>query len=103
LPEALRVRADLHIFAGDYPKALKELETARQVNPRDENTLGRIAACLYFQKKNAEFDALVAEVNKHDKSPAIFYHGLAERLEERKYYDDAEKYFLKAAELRPTL
>jgi tetratricopeptide (TPR) repeat protein len=103
LPAALRVRADLHLFAGDYAAALKELDTARKVNPRDEETLGRVAACLLLQKKNADFDALVQDVTKHDASPAVFYHELAERLEERKRFDDAETYYKKAVELRDTL
>jgi tetratricopeptide (TPR) repeat protein len=99
-PEALRLRADLHIIAGDYAAALKELDAARQVNPRDEETLGRVAACLLLQRKNADFDALVQEVTKHDPVPATFYHELGERLEERRHYDDAEKYYKKAVELR---
>jgi tetratricopeptide (TPR) repeat protein len=99
-PEALRLRADLHVIAGDYPAALKELDAARKVNPRAEETLGRVAACLYLQKKNPDFDALVAEVTKHDSVPAVFYHELAERLEERRHYDDAEKFYKKAVALR---
>jgi tetratricopeptide (TPR) repeat protein len=102
-PEALRLRADLHLMAGDYPAAMKELDTARKVNPRDEETLGRVAACLFFQKKNADFDALAAEVTKHDRAPAVFYHELAERLEERRHYDDAEKFYQKAVALRPDM
>jgi tetratricopeptide (TPR) repeat protein len=99
-PDALRLRADLHLFAGDYAAALKELDTARKVNPNDEATLGRVAACLFFQKKNADFDALTAEVTKRDPVPAVFYHQLGERLEERRYYDDAEKFYKKAVALR---
>jgi tetratricopeptide (TPR) repeat protein len=99
-PEALRLRADLHLMAGDYPAALKELDTARQVNPRDEETLGRVAACLFFQRKKADFDALAADVTKHDSVPAVFYHELAERLEERRHYDDAEAFYKKAVALR---
>src|SRR5260370_27065783 len=40
LPEALRLRADVHLAVGHIDKALKELNTARQVNARDEETLG---------------------------------------------------------------
>src|SRR5262249_44761532 len=97
------LRADLHIFAGDYPAALKELDAARKVNPRDEATLGRVAACLHFQKKKAEFDALVQEVTKHDPAPAVFYHEVGERLEERRHFDDAEKFFQKAVALRDNI
>jgi tetratricopeptide (TPR) repeat protein len=99
-PEALRLRADLHIIAGDYPAALTELDAARKVNPRDEETLGRVAACLFLQRKQADFDALAAEVAKNDSVPAVFYHQLGERLEERRRYEDAEKFYKKAVELR---
>jgi tetratricopeptide (TPR) repeat protein len=99
-PEALQLRADLHLFAGDYKAALKELDAARKVNARSEETLGRVGACLYLQKRNADFDALVSEVTKHDPVPAVFYHELGERLEERRHYDDAEKFYKKAVTLR---
>jgi len=101
LPEALRLRADIHLLEGDIGAALKELTAARNVNPRDESTLGRIAACLLIQKKKEDFDVLVEEVTKHDPRPAVFFLELAERLEERRQYDVAEPYFLKAIELRP--
>src|SRR5262249_16020018 len=99
-PEALRLRADLHLMAGDYPAALKELDTARKVNPSDEETLGRVAACLFFQKKKADFDALAPEVTKHDPAPAVFHDELAERLQEWRHYDDAETFYKKAVALR---
>jgi cellulose synthase operon protein C len=102
-PEALRLRADLHLFSGDYPAALKELDTARKVNPRDEDTLGRVAACFQLQRKNADLDALVQEVTKNDPVPAVFYHQLGKQLEDRRHYDDAEKYYKKAVELRDNI
>ena len=42
-------------------------------------------------------------VQRQDPKPAIFYHELAERLEERRQFEAAEKYFKKALELRPML
>src|SRR5439155_9245948 len=39
LTEALRLRADLKLFSGEYESALKDLEKARGVNPREEATL----------------------------------------------------------------
>ncbi|HEX5272378.1 MAG TPA: tetratricopeptide repeat protein, partial [Gemmataceae bacterium] len=102
-PEALRLRADLHIIAGDYPAALKDLDAARKVNPRDEQTLGRVAACLQLQHNDADLDALVKEVTKNDPTPAVFYHQVGERLEERRHYDDAEMYYQKAVQLRDNI
>ncbi len=103
LPEALRLRADVHLMAGDVTAALGELEQARKVNPADEETLSRVAACLFLQKKQAAFDALVKEVEGRDAKPAVFYHELAQRIEERRRFDQAEGFYKKAAELRPML
>ncbi len=83
--------------------ALKELGQARKVNPRDERTLGRIAACLVFQRKKDDADALTKEVEKFDPNPSPFYFEMGERLEERRYFDEAEKCFKKAAQLRPNV
>ncbi len=103
LPEALRLRADVHLAVGDVTKARKELERARKINPRDERTLARLAACFHLEKKKAELETLEIEVARFDTKPATFYQELGERLEERKHYDDAEKYFKKAGELWPSL
>ncbi|HEV3236349.1 MAG TPA: tetratricopeptide repeat protein [Gemmataceae bacterium] len=103
LPEALRLRADLYLSVGNIPAAIKELEEARAVNGVDEETLARIAACYFLLKKEPEFATLAAEVAKNDSKPAVFYFEVAERLEERRWYDDAEKFYKKAADLRPKL
>jgi tetratricopeptide (TPR) repeat protein len=101
LPDALRLRADIHLAAGDTAAANQVLEHARKVNPRDEGTLGRVAACLLLRHDQHAFDALVQEVTQHDPKPGLFYQELAERLEARRRYEAAEKYYQKAIELRP--
>jgi cellulose synthase operon protein C len=103
LPEARRLRADVFLATGDVAAAMRELDRARKVNPRDEQTLGRVAACLQFQHKQAEFDRLVKEVDQHDPKPGMFYLVLAEQLEARKFFDEAERLYQKAMELRPML
>jgi tetratricopeptide (TPR) repeat protein len=103
LPEALRLRADVHLASGDAAAALRELEDARKVNPRDEETLGQVAACYYLQNKQADLDALVKEVEKHDPKSGFFHHALGERLEARRRYLEAERHYQKAIELRPML
>ena len=103
MPEALQLRADLHLTTANVPKALAELERARQVNPRDEATLGRIAACLFLQHKNDELQKLAQEVEGRDPKPGLFYLTLGEQLDERKRFDEAEKYYRKSAELWPML
>jgi tetratricopeptide (TPR) repeat protein len=101
LPEALQLRADVYMATGDLTAAVGELEKARKVNPRDETTLGRLAACLVLQHKDADLAALVREVEQHDAKPGPFYYELAQRLEERRLFDSAEKYYKKSDELRP--
>ena len=103
LPEALRLRADVHLAGGNVAGALKELESARKVNPRDEATLARIAACLRLQHKQAEEDALVKEVEQRDPKPGAFWYELGDRLEDRRHFDEAETCYKKALELRPML
>ncbi|MGH7173304.1 MAG: tetratricopeptide repeat protein, partial [Gemmataceae bacterium] len=103
LPAALRLRADVHLASEDTAAALKELETARKVNPRDERTLGRIAACLVLRKKKDELAALTKEVEQFDPKPAAFYSAMGERLDDRRYFDEAEKCFEKATMLRPNV
>jgi tetratricopeptide (TPR) repeat protein len=103
LPEALRLRADVYLAGGQTDKALQELDTARKVNPRDEQTLGRVAACLWLLRKNADLEALLKEVGTFDPTPGLLHLVLAERLEDRRRYGEAEKHFRKARELRPVL
>jgi tetratricopeptide (TPR) repeat protein len=101
LPAALRLRADVHLAVGDTAAALRELETARTVNDRDEQTLGRIAACLRLQHKKT--DDLEAKVAKLDSKPAVFWFVLGEALEDCRHYDDAKECFVTADKQRPNL
>jgi tetratricopeptide (TPR) repeat protein len=103
LVQALCLRADLHLSAGEVAPALKVLQQARDVNPRDEEVLGRLAACRYLEQKDADFQALVKEVARHDKAPGVFYQVLASRIEDKRWYDDAEKFYKRAIQLRPNL
>jgi tetratricopeptide (TPR) repeat protein len=103
LPAALRLKSDVQLVSGEANAALKDLEAARKVNPRDEETLGRIAACSYLLRKAAEIETLVKEIEKFDPKPGGFHHALAEQLEARRRYLEAEKHYQKAIELRPML
>jgi tetratricopeptide (TPR) repeat protein len=103
LPEALRLRADLYLVMGDLQAAARALDHARAVNPRDERTLGRIGACFYLRHEQRAFDLLEKEVGQQDPKPGLFYHELADRLEERRQFEAAEKYYKKAIHLRPML
>jgi tetratricopeptide (TPR) repeat protein len=103
LPEALRLAADVQLNAGDVDAARELLEKARTVNPRDEATLGRLAAAHFLRHEQTQIDALAAEVKKFDPMPGRFYFELAERLDERRLFSEAGKYYRQALELRPNL
>jgi tetratricopeptide (TPR) repeat protein len=102
-PDALQLRSDVHLAGSEVNEAMKELETARQVNPRSESTLGRIAACFFLKRQTDELKKLIQEVEQHNSKPGLFYFVLANQLDERRRYDDAEKFYKKAMELWPQL
>jgi len=103
LPKALCLRADIALVGGDAEEALKYLSQARAVNPRAEPTLGRVAACLHLQHKDTELKTLFAEVQKYNSRAGVFYHELAEQLDQRKRYEHAERYYRLSVKLRPRL
>jgi tetratricopeptide (TPR) repeat protein len=103
LPEALRLKADVHLAAGDLAGATASLDHARRVNPRDEETLGRVAACLFLRHQNQDLRKLSAEVEARDSHPGVFYQVLAEQLDGRHRYPEAEGYYKKSAALWPML
>ncbi|HLJ98210.1 MAG TPA: tetratricopeptide repeat protein [Gemmataceae bacterium] len=103
LPEALRLRADISFMVGDLDAATRLLDHARTINPRQESTLGRSACCLYLRRDSRGFEQLEQEVERQDPKPGVFYDELAERLEERRQFDAAERYYKKALDLRPEL
>lgn len=102
-PEALRLRTELDLIAGDVKAAQRRLAVARQVNPRDEAVLGKLAACGILNRKPEAVEEMVREVERFDSKPAIFYLALGETLDERKLWAQAEGYLKKAVELRPHL
>jgi len=102
-PAALRLKADVYLVASDWPTAERLLDKARAAAPRDPATLGRLAACYLLQRRAADFDRVVKEVEGFDARPGVFYAELAECLEERKRYTQAEHFYKKAADLRPML
>ena len=103
LPVALRLKTDVQLESGDLAAALATVEKALAVNPRDEHTLARQAVCLQVMKKKDDADAIVKAVEKNDSKPAVFYYDLGERLEDRRYFDDAETYYQKAKAAQPMM
>jgi tetratricopeptide (TPR) repeat protein len=98
---ALCLKADVHWFSGEIDTTLKTLVKARDVNPRDEATLARIAACYFAQQKNDEFQALIKHVQKNNPKCYTFYNDLGSLLEQRKFNAEAEKYYNLAIQMQP--
>ncbi len=103
LPAALRLKADLFVIGGELHEAEKVLKAAVAVNPRDEATLGKLAAVLTVMKRPAEAAKIEKDVSAFDTKPAVFFLELGEGLESRKLYAKAEECYAKAATLRPKL
>jgi tetratricopeptide (TPR) repeat protein len=103
LTAALRLQADIQATAGAHEDTLKWLTKAREVNPREEATLARLAACYLLQDRDADFQAIVKEVLKQNPKAGVFYAELAQQLEDRKRYPEAEKFYKQALKVRPQL
>jgi tetratricopeptide (TPR) repeat protein len=103
LTSALRLQADILTLAGAEAEALKILEQATAVNPREEATLARIAACHLLQGHDDEFKAVIASAAKQNPKCGLFYAELAAKLDLRKWYPEAEKFYKQALKLRPQM
>lgn len=98
---ALCLKADAHWFTGEIDITLKTLAKAREVNPRDEATLARVAACRFAQQKKGDFEALVKEAVKNNPKCYTFYTDLASLLDQRKFHKEAEHYYDIAIKMQP--
>jgi tetratricopeptide (TPR) repeat protein len=98
---ALLLKADVLLAAGDFAATEKRLLAARSVSPRDSRVLGKLAACHTLRGQTDLAEKAIAEAESYDAKPADFYHEFANVLDDRKRYPVAEKYYLKAAGLRP--
>ena len=95
--------ADVHFVSGEISETITRLEQAKAVNPISEETLGRLAACHFVAHKKSEFDSLCAEVTARDPKPGRFWLALAERLDDRRLFDDARGYFRQTIDSWPHL
>jgi tetratricopeptide (TPR) repeat protein len=103
LPEALRLRADVHLASGDVVKARTELEQARAINDHDERTLARLAACARLEGKSKDADEIAARVATFCKKPAVFWYEQGARLEQRRRYAEAQHCYQEAVKIDPQL
>ena len=102
LPDALLLKADVQLAGGDISRRPGRRWRRRWPSTRATNTpwpaWPPASRCM---KKKDDYDAVVKAVEKNNPKPAVFYYDLGERLEDRRYFDEAETCYKKAAELRP--
>ncbi len=103
LTSALRLRADVCLMTSEYARALALLEKAMKKNSCEEATLARLTACAIFMHNPAQAEKTIATALALNPKPGTFYTHLAQALDDRKYYRDAEKYFTKAIEVNEKL
>lgn len=103
LTAAHRVKADLFLLAGDWDAALTHIKAAQEVNARDERTLARLAAIHVIRRDNKALDAVIHEVKQFNPKPGRFFFELGERVEDRRLFGPAEKFFRQAIEYAPHL
>jgi tetratricopeptide (TPR) repeat protein len=90
-------------------EAIELLVETQKLNPRSEETLGRLAACyvsldgLPKQAEGTRYGKLVAEVEQQNPHCGEFYFTAAARLSDRKKFIEAEPLFLRSIELMPQL
>jgi tetratricopeptide (TPR) repeat protein len=103
LPEVWRMKADIAWLNDDTGESLRLLrEKLLPLNPRDEATLGRIAACYLVRDAGArQLTDLVADAAKHNPNCGEFYTELADMLQVRHKHAAAEKYFREAIRVLP--
>lgn len=100
---AHQLRADVQIANFQLAEAAEYLEQhALPLNPKSEETLGRIAAC-YLVLDNSDapdsrFAKLVAQVEKRNPHCGLFYYTLAQVLDTRRRFPDAIRYYQLASE-----
>ncbi len=100
--------ADLAWANFDVEEALRLLrEKALPLNPVNEETLGRVAACyvlldgLPTPGKTSRFTRLVEEVTGRNQHAGDFFFALAVPLAERHKHAEASRFFLEAIEVMP--
>jgi tetratricopeptide (TPR) repeat protein len=104
LLDAWLAKADLVWANLAVPETLELLEkNALPLNPQNEETLGRIAACylLLDGPASSRFETLLKKVIVQNPHPVDFYYVLAEALAAHNKQPQAEKYYREAIRALP--
>ncbi|HTN74820.1 MAG TPA: tetratricopeptide repeat protein [Pirellulaceae bacterium] len=109
LVAALQIKADLELADGRAIDAEKTLLRARELQPRDEETLGRLAATYIVldgwqpEIEQARVNKLIREVVERNPKCGRFHAALADTLDLLRKYPQAAKYYAEAARVMPQL
>jgi tetratricopeptide (TPR) repeat protein len=109
LVSAHQLKADLLIADQRAADALEVLEAARKLNPVDEETLGRIAACCLVvdgakaEDKDSRASKLTAEVLQRNEHCGRYFATMADTFDLMRKYPQASHYYREAQERMPQL
>ena len=106
---ARQAKADWLLNNFQTEEAVSLLEETSKLNPRSEDTLGRLGAAyialdgLPKEPVGTQFGKLVEEVTERNPHCGQFYFTMATRLADRKKFLEAEPFFKQAIERMPQL
>lgn len=109
LISALQFQGALRMADGRAQEAVKILELAHELNPRDEETLGRLAAAYFavdgYFPDDAESRAnkLIAEITAFNPHCGRFYEALADSFDLMRRYPPAARFYREARARMPQL
>ena len=110
LPAAWHGKADL-LWANFQPEETAALleKTVLPLNPADEETLGRLAACRVLSRglpkpgDDGPLSRMLDDVNRRNPHAGVFYFTLGRLLDERNKIAEAERFYVEARRRMPQL
>lgn len=96
---ALDYLAEMHIMAGNFEDALKELDAPLEVNPNSLTTRTLRALCFYFLKKEGDFKKAEQKILAINPKYGELYYQIAEVLSKRYLFTESIDFYQKAIAL----
>ncbi len=106
---AHHAQADLYLMNFQTAEAIETLEAAQKINPRDEATLGRLAAAygsldgLNKPLENSRMGKLIEQATAANPHCGRFFFALAASLDDQRKYPVAAKYYEEAQKRLPQM
>lgn len=99
---ARQLQADVHLSNFDAAAAIETLIEAVKLDPRDELTLGRLAAA-YIARDGVDQRTLIDEANWRNPHAGDFYNALGDGLDKLRRYPAAGRFYQEAIARMPQL